>query len=125
MSWITPGKRAERRRTHWSSFEEALEYFRGRPLYKNFSESALNDFVEYGTEEKNGSRVLKFDPFVESRIYHTLPHNYSQFKHKLQVPAASLIGRQTDVIQSLDIRTMKKQFNMLVKVVEGSHLFPF
>ncbi len=125
MSWITPGRRVMRRRIHWSSFEEALMFFRSRPLFKNFAEESLRDYVTYATQATEEGRYLRFDPHIEAKIYHTLPHNYSEYKKKLQIPGVALIGKKSDVVHSMDQRNMEKKFNIRCKKVEGGHLFPF
>lgn len=124
--WVTPaGERTERRRAHWHSFEEALAYFRSRSLFKNFSENALHDFVNYGTFLENGYRKLKFNPVVEAQIYRTLPHNYSQHKYQLTIPTIAIIGKNSRILHGMDIRFMRKYFNIHLKKTEGGHLFPF
>jgi len=127
LYWVTPaGERTLLRRSHWPSYESALQYFRTRSLFKNFSEAALHDFVSYGTEADNkGERVLKFDPKVEAEIYRTLPHNYADYKFKLTVPTIAIIGERSDISHGLDMRFMEKSFNIRLKRTAGGHLFPF
>lgn len=127
--WITPaGSRTLRRRRHWPSYEGALEYFRSRPLFKNFSETALHDFVTYGTvpdSEGGEGRVLKFDPKVEAEIYQTLPHTYHEHRFKLQIPTVAIIGKNSGITHRMDMRFMEKFFNVRLKITAGGHLFPF
>lgn len=123
--WITPGGRAKRRRTSWPSAEEVLAYFKTRPLFHNFDEQCLRDYVTYGTLATSEGVALKFDPMVESQIYLTLPHNYSEYKHKLKVPCVAIVGKESTVVKASDIRSMKKNFQISCKLIEGGHLFPF
>ena len=125
MSWITPGKRAIRRRVHWSSFEEALMFFRSKPLFKDFTEASLQDYVTYATIKNREGLTLKFNPHIEAKIFETLPHNYADYKQKLQIPAVALIGQRSDVIHGVDQRNMEKNFNIRCKKLPGGHLFPF
>jgi len=125
MSWITPGKRAIRRRVYWSSFEEALLFFRTRPLFKNFTEECLRNYVTYATKSTEQGLYLRFDPHIEAKIYQTLPHNYSEYKQKLQIPGMALIGSKSRVVHGIDQRSMEKNFNIRCKKIPGGHLFPF
>ncbi len=109
--WITPGGRALRRKTSWSSYEAMLQYFKNKPLFKNFDEQALHDYVTYGTVVTKEGLQLKFDPRIESQIYMTLPHNYSSFKNKLTVPGVALIGRKSNVVSKSDAKSVEKKFS--------------
>lgn len=124
-SWATPGGRVLRRRTSWGSFEEALAFFRSRPLFKNFNEQALHDYIKYGTYKTNKGLALKFDPAVEAEIYLTLPHNYSNYAHKLKVPAFAIVGKNSTVVKNSDRRSMLKNFGIHSMSIAGGHLFPF
>lgn len=125
IDWITPGVHAKRRRNHFNSKEEALDYFRTRPLYKNFSESSLEDFVNHGMVSRNNHWELKFNPKVEAEIYQTLPHDYADYKQKLKCPSVAIIGKDTDILHGIDIHYMEKHFGIIVKKISGGHLFPF
>jgi pimeloyl-ACP methyl ester carboxylesterase len=126
ISWITPGgRRAKERRAHWSSFPEAVEYFRSRPVFKNFTEECLHDFITYGTKRDKDGMQLIFDPRIEAAIYHTMPHNYKDYQQKLKVPCVAIIGQDSDIFHQMDFKNMKKNFNIDFKKVRGGHLFPF
>lgn len=123
--WITPGGRAKRRRTQWATYEEALNYFRSRPLFRLFNEQCLRDYITYGTLQTEDGFTLKFDPKIESEIYLTLPDNYGKFKNQLQVPGVTIVGDQSEVVKDTDIRSMQKNFHLIPEKISGGHLFPF
>ncbi len=123
--WITPGGRAKRRRTTWSSIEEALEYFRSRPLFRNFTEECLLDYVRYGMVQTKDGLALKFNPEIESKIYLTLPHNYAIHRGKLKIPGTAIVGQDSNVINQSDLKSLKKNFNIESIRIPGGHLFPF
>jgi pimeloyl-ACP methyl ester carboxylesterase len=122
---ITPGKRVKRRRTLWSSFQEVFDYYRSRPLFKHFTDECLHDYVTHGTIYTAEGVTLKFDPEIESKIYLTLPHNYSKFKHQLKIPGYALVGETSSVVKGIDKRSLKKNFNISCETLPGGHLFPF
>lgn len=123
--WITPGGRAKRRRSTWASFDEAIKYFKSKPLFRNFTEDCLNDYVRYGTQETEEGLKLKFDPEIESQIYLTLPHNYPSHWGKLKVPGIALVGGNSKIVSASDVKSLRRNFNISSYVVEGGHLFPF
>lgn len=126
LYWISPdARKTEKRRMHWSSKEEALDYLAKRDLFKNFSREALQDFVDFGTVPDNHKLKLKFNPKIEAMIYRTLPHNYWEHKFKLKVPTISIIGKETSILHKIDMIFMQKYFKIGLKRIDGGHLFPF
>lgn len=125
MSWVTPGGRTRRRKTHWDSFEDAMRYFESKPMFKAFDGRCLSDYIKYGFKKSSTGIELKFDPYVEEEIYKALPHNYRHYQGKLQIPAAAILGNQGGFISSVDKRYMEKSFGIRSYSVEGGHLFPF
>lgn len=123
--WITPGGRAKRRKSHWSSLEEVINHFKNKPLFRQFNDQCLRDYATYGTVSTKDGLTLKFDPEIEAQIYFTLPHNYSKFKNKLKVPGFTIVGENSDVVKESDIKYMKKYFNIDCIKIRGGHLFPF
>jgi len=124
-SLITPGGRVRRRRTTWHSFAEALDYFKSRPLFKNFTAESLKNYVRYGTEETPKGLVLKFDPAIEASIYLTLPHNYSKYAHQLKVPGFAIIGKTSEIVKNSDKTSLLHNFGIHNMTIQGGHLFPF
>lgn len=132
MDKITPAGRTDGRRFMWSSVEEALEYFRSKPLMQGFDERCLRDYVINGTEPLMNDEAemptsgiqLRFKPEVEMSIYRTIPHDFSLTK-PLPVPAAVLAGQDSNVFRQAHGQYMHKKLNMNVQWLPGSHLFPF
>lgn len=123
---LTGGRISRLRRTRWRTYEDAVEYFRKRILFKNFEEETLYDYVYYGTyTNEKGEVRLKFDPHIEYQIYRTLPDNLAHYYNRLKVPGALLYGKHTHALNRMDLRQLRKFFQLNTIEMPGSHLFPF
>jgi pimeloyl-ACP methyl ester carboxylesterase len=118
---VTPAGATRDRRRTWSSRAEAKAHFRGRPLFRHFSEQCLDDYVTHGLREDHGFH-LRIDPEVEYQIYRTIPHDMIKHLPKLRVPAVFIGGEDSDVVRRVRLAGMKPKFRM--RKVPGGHLFP-
>jgi pimeloyl-ACP methyl ester carboxylesterase len=120
---VTPAGATRDRRSAWETREEARAHFRTRPLFKNFTDEALDDYVNHGLVESGGRLRLKIDPLVEYQIYRTIPHDMMRHLRELRVPAAFIGGADSDVVRRVRLAGMRPKFSM--RKVPGGHLFPF
>ena len=72
---ITPGAVSRKRRQQWLSRDEVLAHFRSKKPFARWDEQVLRDYIEHGTHDAAGQRLLSFDRDVETAIYNTLPDN--------------------------------------------------
>lgn len=121
---ITPAERTRGRRQYWQNHDKLITYLKTRDLFKTFCKESLDDYIAYGLELKEDGYYLRFDRHIEYQIFRTLPHTLPQYEGKLKVPSALLYGDKSTVVGRMDIRYMKKRFNMPCYKIEGSHLFP-
>ncbi len=128
MGWIdrvTPALRTKVRKQTFQSRESAKNYFATKGLFENFTEAALNDYVNYGLVEQGDRLTLKFKRQIEYQIFRNLPHHlYRQF-HRQQVPISVIVGEQSDVITAADRRNFTKRVAKCVVGIPGTHMFPF
>ena len=101
---VTPAGASRDRRSHWNTREEAKHHFRGRRLFRHFTDASLDDYVRHGLVRSGGALRLRIDPQVEYQIYRTIPHGMSRHLRALRVPA-------------------RRRFAL--RKVPGGHLFPF
>jgi pimeloyl-ACP methyl ester carboxylesterase len=120
---VTPAGATRDRRSTWSSRDEARAHFRGRALFRHFSEECLDDYVNYGLTERDGALHLRINPTIEYQIYRTIPHDMMRQLPKLRVPAVFIGGAESDVVRRVRLAGMKPKFTM--RKVPGGHLFPF
>lgn len=120
---VTPAGATRDRRSTWATREEATAHFRTRPLFRDFTEECLNDYVNHGLIESSGRLRLKIDPQVETQIYRTIPHDMMRHLRALRVPAVFIGGAGSDVVRRVRLAGMRPKFAM--RKVPGGHLFPF
>lgn len=122
---ITPAHRTRSRREYWQNREQLLSYLKTRELFKTFSNECLQDYIDYGLIKTGDGFQLQFDRHIEYQIYRTIPHGLHEYEAKLRVPAALIYGDKSTVVDRLDVRYMKKHYNIPGYKIEGTHMFPF
>jgi len=121
---VTPSGRTLGRKEQWNSIDHAAEYFRGKRLFSAFDERCLHDYIQNGTQAvQGGGRQLHFKADTEINIYRTIPDNLHRTR-RLDMPAAVIAGKFSDVFKRQHGYKMKRQLGMNVSWVEGSHMFP-
>lgn len=124
MDYITPAGRTDGRQEEWASETEAIEYFKGKSLFRHVDERCLRDYVRYGTENNESGIQLTFKAATEVKIYRTIPHDLHRGRQKLSVPSAMIYGRNSKVVRGLQRRYMKNNIGMELDSMKGGHLFP-
>jgi pimeloyl-ACP methyl ester carboxylesterase len=119
---VTPAGATRDRRSTWQTREEAKAHFGTRPLFKNFTDEALDDYVNHGLVGSGGRLRLKIDPLIEYQIYRTIPHDKMRRLRELRVPAAIIGGADSDVVRRVRLAGMHPRFRL--RKVPGGHLFP-
>jgi hypothetical protein len=91
----------------------------------------LRDYIDHGTHDVNGQRVLCFDRDVETKIYNTLPHNLDRLlrRHPLQCPVGFIGGSASQEMKQVGMSMTHKVVNdkaypARLAMIEGSHLYP-
>lgn len=121
---VTPAFRTMGRRVYWQNHEVLVHYLRTRDLFKTFTDECLNDYISYGLEYRENGYYLRFDRHIEYQIYRTIPHVLPDFEGKLVTPTALIYGDKSSVVDRMDVRYMKKYFNIISFKIKGTHLFP-
>ncbi|MDI1352245.1 MAG: alpha/beta hydrolase, partial [bacterium] len=121
---ITPAQKTKGRRVYWKNHEQVLHYLKSRDLFKTFTNECLNDYITYGLEHKDDGYYLRFDSQIEYQIYRTIPHVIPQFIGQLVTPTVLIYGDKSTVVDKMDVRFMKKNFNIRSVQTSGTHLFP-
>lgn len=121
---VTPAYRTKGRRSYWQNRDQLIRYLRSRDLFKTFTDECLDDYINYGLEYQEDGYYLRFDRHIEYQIYRTIPHILPDFEGKLLVPSALIYGDQSNVVGQIDVRYMRKHFNIKCIKTKGTHLFP-
>lgn len=123
---VSPGRVSSRRRKHWASDEEALEYFVRKKAFARWHPQVLRDYITHGLQDEDGGRALRFDRDVETAIYNTLPHNLVTLlrKHPLRCPAAFVGGLASVEMQQVGMALTARVTQGRMAMLDGTHLFP-
>jgi pimeloyl-ACP methyl ester carboxylesterase len=123
---FSPGAVSKRRRNSWASVDEAFAHFRPKKAFAHWDAQVLHDYVQYGTEDQDGKRVLAFDRQVETDIYNALPHNIERQlrRHPLHCPVHFIGGSDSEELRRVGIELTQKVTQGRISMLDGSHLFP-
>jgi pimeloyl-ACP methyl ester carboxylesterase len=123
---ISPGAISKARRSSWPDVQAAFEHFRHKKAFAHWDEQVLRDYVEHGTHDEDGKRVLSFRPEVETAIYNTLPDHLERLlkRHPLRCPAAFIGGRHSVEMKQVGMVMTEKVTKGRIMMLDGSHLFP-
>lgn len=120
---------ALRRRAHFASAEEAFAYWRGKPLFRNWSDEVLRLYVEGLTcPAPDGGVTLRWSPQWEARAYQTIFTEVWREVPRLRgvLPILVLRGAQTNTFVAASERRMRRLLPEATYVtLQGhGHLFP-
>ncbi len=123
---LTPGAVSRQRRNHWPSVEAAVEHFSHKRAFAHWDPQSLRDYIEYGTEEIDGQRWLRFDRAIETAIYNTVPDNMERLlqRRPLKCPVAFIGGTRSLELRQVGMATTERITHGRVAMLEGTHLLP-
>ncbi|MBX3658870.1 MAG: alpha/beta hydrolase [Ramlibacter sp.] len=123
---VSPGKVSRRRKNTWASTAAALDYFRPKKAFAHWDPQVLADYVQHGTREVGGQRVLVFDRDIETAIYNTLPDNLDRLlrRHPLKCPVAFIGGTRSEEMKQVGMTMTEQIVQGRLMMLDGSHLFP-
>jgi pimeloyl-ACP methyl ester carboxylesterase len=123
---VSPGAVSHKRRNSWPSAEAAYAHFRHKKAFAQWSDDVLNDYIEHGTVEQDGKRVLAFDRAIETQIYNTIPDNLDRLfkRHPLKCPVSFIGGRQSAEMRMVGMSMTDQLTKGRTMMLDGSHLFP-
>ncbi|NMM10299.1 MAG: alpha/beta hydrolase [Polaromonas sp.] len=123
---ISPGAISRKRRQQWLGRDEVLAHFRTKKIFARWDEQVLRDYIEHGTHDAAGQRLLSFDRDVETAIYNTIPDNLERLlkEHPLKCSVAFIGGRQSAEMKHAGMAMTEKVTKGRIMMLDGSHLFP-
>ncbi|STX29278.1 hydrolases or acyltransferases (alpha/beta hydrolase superfamily) [Legionella beliardensis] len=121
---VTPARRAKKRQFLWKDKSELITYLRSKPLFKTFNEACLQDYIDFGFKKTEKGYRLCFNRFIEYLIFRTIPHDLPRYEGLLTVPTALIYGEQSNIIDRLDLRYMKKKYDIRCYPMKGTHMLP-
>lgn len=123
---VSPGAVSRKRRDTWSSAEAALAHFRSKRAFSKWDPEVLNDYIESGTVDVDGKRVLSFSRDVETQIYNTLPDNLDRLlrRHPIRGAVSFIGGRHSLEMKQVGMTMTEQVTKGRSMMLDGSHLFP-
>lgn len=121
---VTPADKTQTRKRFWRTRDEAKVYFQSKPLFKNFSDRALDLYVEHGLVQNENGVELAFDVPTEVKIYKCVPLDLDQLA-PVTIPGVILKGKTSDVSRKPFVNRVAKVHGLKVHTIEGGHMFPF
>ena len=123
---VSPAAMSHKRRNSWPSIEAALEHFRHKKAFVHWDEEVLQDYINHGTVDHEGKRVLAFDREIETKIYNTIPDNLDRLfkRHPLKCPVSFIGGRQSREMRMVGMSMTDQLTKGRTMMLDGSHLFP-
>ena len=115
-------KGALRRKRNWESGQAAYEYFRGRQLFKNWSDEMIRAYSASITgPATDGGVQLIYPSEWEAQIYRTIPSDVWKFAKLLQQPTLVIRGETSNTFTA-DSEKAFRQANPQVsfEVVPGA-----
>jgi len=123
---IPAAKLSAKRRDTWADQQTIYDSFRTKKVFRNFSDSALWDFVKAGTKpDGNGQVTLTYPKDWETQIYITAPSLLKELK-KLNIPILAIKGQYSNVIMD-DVWSEWKEaqpHNGFLEFPNSGHLVP-
>ena len=123
---VAPGAISQKRKHEWATKEAVFQHFRSKKAFALWTDAALHDYVNHGTELDGGQHRLAFDRHIETAIYNSLPHNMGALmaSHPPQCPVAFIGGNQSLEIGRVGLGMTRHVTQGRLRMVDGSHLFP-
>ena len=123
---VSPGAVSRARRTSWPDADAALAHFRHKKAFAQWEPQVLQDYIDHGTHDEDGKRVLSFRREIETAIYNTLPDNLDRLlrRHPLKCPVAFLGGTQSAEMKQVGMAMTAQLVRGRIMMLDGSHLFP-
>jgi len=123
---VSPGAISRKRKNQWLGKDEVFAHFRSKKAFALWDEEVLRDYIEHGTHDGEGQRLLSFDRNVETAIYNTLPDNLDRLlrRHPVKCPVAFIGGRQSVEMKQVGMAMTEKVTRGRIMMLDGSHLFP-
>ncbi len=126
MQRLGPGKVSLTRRHEWPSRQAATAHYAAKSLFARWAPGMLDDYIDCGTERRNGKTVLAFDRLIETRIYNTLPHHLGTLlrRHPLRCPVGFVAGTRSTEMRQGGLGTARALAGERFAWIEGGHLYP-
>lgn len=128
MKTSMPNPMAEKtrqRQNYWPSQQAALEYFRSKSVYKNWTQDSLHSFIDHALKQtEDGGYCLQCPPDVEADIYQSNPQALWQIIGQIDVDVHIIYGEQSYPFMEQSCKKAQQlNKNISLETIPGSHCF--
>lgn len=118
-------RQARRRRQHWPSRNAAEHALRGRGIFRDWDDTALQAFVRYAmTDTDDDGVALKCPAWLEAKIFATYPRGLWRALAGLQTPTTLIMASDTFPFAAASAERAQRLNPMISReVVSGGHCF--
>jgi pimeloyl-ACP methyl ester carboxylesterase len=120
-------KGALRRRRTWPNRQACYEHFGGKPLFANWLDAAVQDYVDSGTHERDDGQVeLVYPPEWEAHIFATTPTDIWRDVPRLTIPVLVIRGAESNIFlpATQERMTVRLPGACFVTIPGAGHLVP-
>jgi pimeloyl-ACP methyl ester carboxylesterase len=117
---------AMRRKRSWENVESAYTYFRGKALFRDWSDAMVRLYASAGTHPVNGSVELAWPPEWEAYYFSTLYTKIWDELPRLQLPTLVIRGGDSDTFTAESAEQVRALIPGVsyAEVPGHGHLFP-
>lgn len=114
-----------RRRRHWPDRQLAFNYFHGRKIYSDWTDPALQSFVDYALEDDpEGGVTLSCAPELESHYFASLPKGMWKALENIGCDTSILMGESSYPFSlKAALTAQRKNTAISCRTVPGGHCF--
>lgn len=120
---VQPARAALKRRAHFTSREEAREYFSGKQFFQTFAPDAFEDYLTHGLTQEEERITLRIPKEQEAQYFSVFPSQVGETT--LAMPAHFIMPEGASVIPKAHQEEIRERFSgMTWHSTPGNHMFP-
>ncbi len=122
--WHPLVRRTRARKDHFPSLDAARASYRGRGVFKGWTDECLESYLTHGLKRGSDGVTLKCPTWFEAEIFASVPQGIWQALRGLRCPTHIIVGEETDAfIRASAQRAARCNPRISVEVTAGRHCF--
>lgn len=121
---IPVAKGARRRKSEFTSKEEAYIRFNGRGIFAEWPDEFVHSYVDSCVKETDGKAALKCDNEVEAQFFESLPTDIWKYPAKIKCPVLAVWGENSEMFFNPVAKKLKELIpDYQLRVISGANHF--
>ena len=118
-------RQALKKRSNWKSFDEVLQSYTNRGIFKTWKKGFLHDYLSGGTKKEENGVYLSCNPETEAASFiNTEKVTTPKIIKNINIPVLLLIAEFGSTTASLGSFKKLKNLKLVERMQGGSHFFP-